>query len=93
VPILANVARRYRLQKSEPMLGEGKAAFKAVCNLDLEGIVAKKLDDPYGPQTKWWKILNRIYSQKAGRAELFGRPTRTLANERWPAKVRSFLAI
>jgi ATP-dependent DNA ligase len=25
----------------------GKAAFKAVCDLDLEGIVAKRLADPY----------------------------------------------
>jgi len=46
------------------VLGEGKAAFKAVCDLDLEGLVAKRLDDAYGPRTKW-------YSQKAGRAELF----------------------
>jgi bifunctional non-homologous end joining protein LigD len=90
--ILANVVRRYRLQRSELVLGEGKAAFKAVCDLDLEGIVAKKLDDQYGPQTKWWKILNRTYSQKAGRAELFERPT-TLASKRCPAKERSSSAI
>jgi hypothetical protein len=40
-----------------------------------ESIVAKRLTDPYGPRTKWWKILNRDYSQKAGRAELFERAT------------------
>jgi len=34
------------------VLGEGIAAFKAVCDLDLEGIVAKRLDDAYGPRTK-----------------------------------------
>ncbi len=55
------------------MLGEGIAAFKAVCDLDLEGIVAKRLDDGYGTRTKWWKVLNQNYSQKAGRAELFER--------------------
>jgi ATP-dependent DNA ligase len=45
--------------------------FKAVCDLDLEGIIAKKLDDPYEPErTKWWKILNSSYSQKEGRGEL-----------------------
>jgi len=45
-----------------------------VCELDLEGIIAKKLDDPYEPErTKWWKILNPAYSQKEGRVELFER--------------------
>jgi bifunctional non-homologous end joining protein LigD len=71
--MLAKVVRRYRLQKAEPVLGEGIAAFKAVCDLDLEGIVAKRLDDRYGPRTKWWKILNPSYSQKDSRAELFER--------------------
>jgi hypothetical protein len=50
------------------------AAIKAVCDLDLEGIVAKRLEDRYSPRTtKWWKILNRDYSQKHGRSELFER--------------------
>jgi bifunctional non-homologous end joining protein LigD len=72
--ILAKIVRRYGLQKCEPVLGEGIAAFKAVCDLDLEGIIAKRLDDPYAPErTRWWKILNRGYSQKEGRAELFER--------------------
>jgi hypothetical protein len=35
-----------------------------------EGIVAKRLVDPYGPRTKW-KILNRDYSQNEDRHELF----------------------
>jgi len=40
----------------------------------LEGIVAKKLDEPYKPgRTKWWKILDPDYSQKVDRAELFDR--------------------
>jgi ATP-dependent DNA ligase len=55
------------------VLGEGIAAFKAVCDLDLEGIVAKRLRDPYWPRAAWWKILNRNYSHKKGRAELFER--------------------
>jgi hypothetical protein len=44
---------------------------KAVCDLDLEGLVAKRLADAFGPRTKWWKILNRDYSQKERRHELF----------------------
>ena len=36
---------------------------------------AKRLADPYAPgRTTWWKVLNRAYSQKAGRSELFERP-------------------
>jgi ATP-dependent DNA ligase len=71
--LLEKVVRCHRMQKSEPVLGEGVAAFRAVCDLDLEGIVAKRLGDTYGPRTRWWKILNRDYSQKARRAELFER--------------------
>jgi bifunctional non-homologous end joining protein LigD len=71
--LLEKVVRRYGMQKSEPVLGDGKAAFKAVCGLDLEGIVAKRLADAYASGTKWWKILNRSYSQKVDRAELFQR--------------------
>jgi bifunctional non-homologous end joining protein LigD len=71
--VLSNIVRRHGLQRCEPVLGEGIAAFKAVCDLDLEGIVAKRLRDPYWPRAAWWKILNRGYSQKKGRAELFER--------------------
>ncbi len=71
--LLQKVARRYGMQKSEPVLGDGKAAFRAVCGLDLEGVVAKRLADAYSPATRWWKILNGDYSQKEGRAELFER--------------------
>jgi hypothetical protein len=44
--------------------------------LDLEGIVAKQKFGPYVTErehTTWFKILNREYSQKDGREELFGR--------------------
>ncbi len=71
--ILASTVRRYGLHRCEPVPGEGIAAFKAVCDLDLEGIVAKRLRDPYWPRAAWWKILKPRYSQKEGRAELFKR--------------------
>ena len=61
------------MQRTEIFVGEGRPLFSAVCKLDLEGIVAKRLADPYGPQTKWWKIPNPSYSHKEGRAELFER--------------------
>jgi ATP-dependent DNA ligase len=60
--LLEKVVRRYRLQKSDPVLAEGIAAFKAVCDLDLEGVVAKRLADAYGPRTRWGKILNPGYT-------------------------------
>jgi len=72
--LLTKIVQRYRLQKLDWVVGEGKAAFQAVCDLDLEGIVAKRLTDAYEPgKSRWWKVLNRGYSQKEGRAELFER--------------------
>ena len=53
--------------------GDGTALYRAVCRLDLEGIVAKRLADPYQPGTRWFKVLNRAYTQKEGRYELFER--------------------
>jgi hypothetical protein len=42
-----------------------------LCDLDLEGLVAKRLTDAYSPRTtRWWKIINPAYSQKKGRPEL-----------------------
>ncbi len=41
---------------------------------DLEGIVAKRLDDPYDPRVKWFKIKKLNYTQKEGRGDLFNRP-------------------
>jgi hypothetical protein len=40
---------------------------------DLEGLVVKRKDGKYRPETKWFKILNPGYSQKAGRQEFFQR--------------------
>jgi len=52
------------------------ALFQRVCELDLEGIVAKHKPAPYVTEREhstWFKILNRAYSQKDGREELFER--------------------
>jgi bifunctional non-homologous end joining protein LigD len=76
---------RHRLQALEGILpdgsrvisppvsvhGRGRQLFDLVQAHDLEGIVAKRLTDPYGPGTKWLKIKNRAYSQQEGRWELF----------------------
>jgi hypothetical protein len=45
-----------------------------MCANDLEGIVAKRLGDPYEPRVKWLKIKNGDYSQREGRGDLFNGP-------------------
>ncbi len=56
--------------------GRGKALIAAVEEHDLEGIVAKRKADPYRRGVKWWKVLNRSYTQAEGRHELFNSPSR-----------------
>jgi bifunctional non-homologous end joining protein LigD len=55
---------------------EGKRTelFRAACEIDLEGIVAKLRNGLYTPgETTWVKIKNPNYSQAEGRHELFER--------------------
>jgi bifunctional non-homologous end joining protein LigD len=52
----------------------GRDLFAAAERLDLEGIVAKRKADPYRPETLWYKIKNRAYTQAEGRWELFQKP-------------------
>jgi bifunctional non-homologous end joining protein LigD len=74
--------RRKRLQAILPatpaiisealsVTGRGRELFELMCSNDLEGIVAKRLDDPYEPRVRWLKIKNPAYSQKEGRGDLF----------------------
>jgi bifunctional non-homologous end joining protein LigD len=53
--------------------GRGRDMLAAAERLDLEGIVAKRKADPYGPDTVWYKIRNQAYTQAEGRWELFQR--------------------
>src|SRR5215471_9902998 len=46
--------------------GRGCELFELMCPNDLEGIVAKRLADPYDPRFRWLKIKNSSYSQKEG---------------------------
>jgi bifunctional non-homologous end joining protein LigD len=52
---------------------DGRELFEAACQHDLEGIVAKRKADPYGPATSWLKIKNPTYTPAEGRRELFER--------------------
>ena len=53
--------------------GRGRELFELMCTNDLEGIVAKRLGDPYDPSVRWLKIKNPDYSQKEGRGDLFNK--------------------
>jgi bifunctional non-homologous end joining protein LigD len=77
--------RRKRLQSVLPegspiisealsVTGRGRELFELMCSNDLEGIVAKRLDDPYEPRVRWLKIKNGDYSQWKGRGDLFNGP-------------------
>jgi hypothetical protein len=47
--------------------GQGRRPFDLVTEMDLEGIVAKRLGDPYAPsRTTWFKILNRSFRTRKG---------------------------
>jgi bifunctional non-homologous end joining protein LigD len=59
--------------------GRGRELFELMCANDLEGIVAKRLADPYDSRIRWLKIKNPDYSQKVGRGDLFNGPRQRTA--------------
>jgi bifunctional non-homologous end joining protein LigD len=74
--LLARSPATSPLKYTEYIDGQGMALFRRVCELDLDGIVAKQMFGPYVTEREcstWFKILNREYSQKEGREELFER--------------------
>src|SRR5438477_6647481 len=78
------------LKYTEYIDGCGMALFQRVCELDLEGIVAKQKSAPYVTEREhstWFKILNREYSQKDGREELFERERHSEPVPGWHACV------
>jgi ATP-dependent DNA ligase len=63
--------------------GAGTALFQAVCERDMEGVVAKLARGAYTPdEPTWVKIKNLHYTQAEGRAEFFeGRTLRRQLRE------------
>ena len=52
----------------------GTELFRAICDRDMEGVVAKQASAAYTPEaTTWVKIKNRQYSQAVGRQDFFDR--------------------
>ena len=44
------------------IFGDGTALFDAVCEQELEGVIAKRLNEPYRPGERVWiKTKNRAY--------------------------------
>jgi len=74
--LLAKTSPPFPVRFADHVEHSGTALFQRVCDLDLEGIVAKHKFGPYvtdREHSTWFKILNRQYSQKDGREELFER--------------------
>jgi bifunctional non-homologous end joining protein LigD len=74
--LLAQVPVDSPLKYVDHVEGSGTALFHRVCELDLEGIVAKHKFGPYvtdRESSTWFKIRNPNYSQMVGREELFER--------------------
>src|SRR6516162_900195 len=83
LPLIERKARLKRLlrRKRSPVLyvdhieARGRPFFEKVCELDLEGIVAKRKSAAYRatekPSPYWIKVKNPRYSQAEGRNELF----------------------
>jgi bifunctional non-homologous end joining protein LigD len=44
--------------------GRGRELFQLMCKNDLEGVVAKRVTDPYEPSVQWLKIKNPDYSRR-----------------------------
>ena len=75
-----------RLKYVNHIDGSGIALQRRVCDLDLEGIVAKLKSAPYvsdRESSTWIKILNSEYSQRDGREELFERYRHAEAEPSW----------
>jgi bifunctional non-homologous end joining protein LigD len=71
--VLNRLARNVRgwIAITDGVAGAVRRLFELVTAQDLEGMVAKRLVDAYEPRTRWWKVLNRSYSQSDGRSDLF----------------------
>jgi bifunctional non-homologous end joining protein LigD len=55
----------------------GRALFQAARRMDLEGIIAKRCQDPYEEDTLWYRIRNPSYRQGEAWVDLQHRPARS----------------
>jgi bifunctional non-homologous end joining protein LigD len=79
VPLWERKTRLRKLLPREPRalvyvqhVTTGTDLFRAICEQDMEGIVAKQASASYTPDaTTWVKIKNKRYSQAVGRHDFF----------------------
>jgi bifunctional non-homologous end joining protein LigD len=57
------------LYKVFTLTDHGRALYQAARKMELEGILAKRLADPYGPETVWYQIRNPDYRGAAAPVE------------------------
>jgi hypothetical protein len=75
-----------RTRYAEHIERRGVALFHRICQLDLEGIVAKLSHGPYIAEkehTTWFKVRNSNYSQWEGREDLFERERHSEPTPGW----------
>jgi ATP-dependent DNA ligase len=70
------------LYKVFALAEHGRALFEATRKMELDGILAKRISDPYGPETVWYRIRNPAYRQADGRVELPASRPRSRTPER-----------
>jgi len=58
------------LYKVFTLAEHGRALFEATRKMELDGVVAKRLADPYAPDTRWYAIRNPAYRQRESWGEL-----------------------
>jgi bifunctional non-homologous end joining protein LigD len=74
-----------RIRYVDHIAGSGSVFYRAVCDHDVEGIVAKWRYGTYqtAGRTSWLKIKNPDYSQAEGRHELFEKRRQAEGRKRW----------
>jgi bifunctional non-homologous end joining protein LigD len=61
-----------RLLNVDHVAERGTDLYRAACEMDLEGVIAKLAGAPYGTEPpSWIKVKNPAYSQAIGRRERF----------------------
>src|SRR3989442_13898837 len=87
---LVKIAPPFSLRYAEYVEDSGTALFQRICELDLEGIVAKHKSGPCiveRENSTWFKIRNRGYSPMQGREEVFERERHKEPVPGWPSCV------
>jgi bifunctional non-homologous end joining protein LigD len=68
------VPREAKVVRYVEHVASGTELFRVVCEMDMEGIVAKRVQGRYTPEaTTWVEIKNAAYSQAVGRSDFFDR--------------------